>query len=154
MASRKQLKNLACGIAGKFASRNNDLDGYWALGLMYANANHCDLDRVRLDLVNGITTPSFEFDSRLIAVFRQYMEEQIRKIDLEGHVRAAATVEVAFNVESEQNTSLVRTTWGEPFQCEITITDDLGHEHTATVCGYCGKHDSIRERRSTRSFPS
>ena len=151
MASRKQLKNLACGIAGRFVSRNNDLDGYWALGLLYADATASGTREVHLDLFEAVVALSFTNESRLVAVFRHYCEDQLRNIDLERHVRAA-TIHVSFNVEPEICESLVRTTWGDAFLCEVDITDDLGRRYKATECGYCGIHDPTKERRSTRLF--
>jgi hypothetical protein len=34
MARRKELIGIANGILGSFKSRNNELDGYWSIGVL------------------------------------------------------------------------------------------------------------------------
>lgn len=63
MIRRKQLKNLAYGIAGRFTSRNNDLNGYWALGILYSAAEDAGTNRVRLDIISQTATPTFQYSS-------------------------------------------------------------------------------------------
>ena len=43
-SSSKKLKNMAYGIAESFISRNNDIDGYWALGVIKGELNENDND--------------------------------------------------------------------------------------------------------------
>jgi len=108
MPRRKQLKNLACGIAGRFASRNNDIDGYGALGLLYAEADSAATNTRRLDLVSPAATPSFRYSARLLSRFGQYVQDQLVKLGLVGYV-SAATITIEFNLAplpkifSEQN---------------------------------------------------
>lgn len=153
MPGRNQLKNLACGIAGRFVSRNNDIDGYWALGLLYSAAEAAGTHVLHCELISDTMVPSFTYSNRLLFQFRQYMEDQLAKSDLEGYV-VAATIDVAFNIEPRPNSAVFRTTWGDPFRCCVTLFDDLGHRHQDTVIGWCGQHDSTREHRSTRRYVS
>ena len=53
MPRRRELKGVAYGMAGKFVSRNTDLDGYWAIGVMYRSANDNGTDRFVLNLLTG-----------------------------------------------------------------------------------------------------
>lgn len=39
MTRRGELKDVALGVLGSFVSRNNDVDGYWCLGLLRALAD-------------------------------------------------------------------------------------------------------------------
>jgi len=35
MLPARELRNLAHGLAGTFISRNNDVSGYWGIGMRY-----------------------------------------------------------------------------------------------------------------------
>ncbi|MDB5337797.1 MAG: hypothetical protein JWN70_3416 [Planctomycetaceae bacterium] len=153
MYRRQQLKNLAYGIACRFASRNNDIDGYWALGLLYSAADAAATHTVRFDLVSETAAPSFKYSTKVLTQFGQYLQDRLAKLDLEGYV-FAATIDIEFNIEPQPNHAMCRTTWGDPFRCCVTLTDDLGRDYTGTIRGWCGKHDTTRERRSTRGYAS
>lgn len=151
MPRRKELKNIAFGIAGRFASRNNDIDGYWALGVLYSVASAAGTDAVHLDLVSETAEPSFQHAARLFSQFRQYLQGRLESVDLEGYV-VTATIDIEFNVEAQWKSPFGRTTWGDPFHCCVTLTDDLGKNHKGTARGWCGPHAAARERRSNRGF--
>lgn len=151
MPRRKELKNIAFGIAGRFASRNTDIDGYWALGVLYSMASAAGTDAVHLDLVTEIAEPSFQHATRLLSQCRQYLQGRVESVDLEGYV-VAATIDIEFNVEPQWKFPFCRTTWGDPFHCCVTLTDELGKNHKGTARGWCGKHDATREHRSNRAL--
>ena len=56
MSSRRHLASVADGTARAFASRNNDVDGWWALGLLLDAVPPDDPD-YQIDLVAGRATP-------------------------------------------------------------------------------------------------
>lgn len=149
MVRRKQLQNLACGIAGRFSSRNNDLDGYWALGLLYAAADVAGTRTVSLDLVSKVAVPPFYHSTKLLSTYAQYMDEQLEKLNLTGHV-FAARIDVEFNAEPPPYPKEFRITWGEHYIGKVSLTDDLGRVRSSSFHGWCGKHDASREHRSTR----
>jgi hypothetical protein len=153
MPRRKQIKNLACGIACRFVSRNNDIDGYWALGILYSAAEDAGTHLLRLDLISKTASPSFKYSNRLLSQFHQYMQGQLTKSDLDGYI-VGATIEVAFNVEPQPNYTRFGTTWGDPFRCCVTLLDDRGQSHHGSVVGWCGQHNSTREHRSDRRYVS
>lgn len=153
MPSRRQLNNLACGIAGKFVSRNNDIDGYWALGLLYTVADTAGTKKVHLDLISKKSIPSFKYPDRLVSHYSEYMQHQLAKFKLEGYV-VAATIDIEFNVEPQPHDLLRKSTWGDPFNCCVTLTDDLDCQHKCAVRRWCAQHNPERERRSTRIHPS
>ena len=114
MAQRKRLKNLACGMAGRFASRNNDLDGYWALGLLFLAAEAAETKSVSLDLLSKSATPPVKYSERLIVQFAQYMNQQLETLHLAGHV-FVARIEIEFSVEALPHSMTCKNTWGDPF---------------------------------------
>ena len=40
--------------------------------------------------------------------------------------------------------------WGNPFSCNVTITDDLEKDHTVKIISYCRIHDPKKENQSLR----
>ena len=61
-----------------------------------------------------------------------------------------ATIDIEFDVAPTTMHLLSKNTWGEPFACRVTIIDDLERKRVGEVFGWCGKHDPIKEHRSTR----
>lgn len=60
------LTNIASGLRGSFASRNNDLDGYWSIGKLRSLAEQYGHTKVILDvLTSSIHPPSSELGSVL-----------------------------------------------------------------------------------------
>jgi len=153
MARRNQLKNLACGIAGRFSSRNNDIDGYWALGLLYSAADAAGTNAVSLDIFSEAAKPPCEYTSRQLSEFEQYINELLEKHQLTGHV-VAATIDIEFDVEPPPLAMLSKNTHGDPYIGRVTLTDDLGKTRSASFRGWCRKHDPKKEHRSTRFHSS
>ncbi len=66
MPCKKTLKNIAGGLSGSFVSRNNDSDGYWAIGKLYSLALSKGLNTLRIPIkpaVEGGREPLIEFVS-------------------------------------------------------------------------------------------
>lgn len=152
MPKRKLLKGLACGIASRFVSRNNDIDGYWALGVLYAAATAADSKSVHLDLLNRTSAPSFRHSTKVLAEFNDYLDGSLSKLGLAGYV-FSGTIDLEFDSDRLPPSARGRkSTWGEPFACYVTLIDDLGRSRTGVKFGYCGQHDPVRERRSIRRY--
>lgn len=71
MPKGRRLTNIASGMCCSFASRNNDLDGYWSIGKLRSLAERYGQTTVSLDLLmssirnrflSGVV--SFDFSSR------------------------------------------------------------------------------------------
>ncbi|MEZ4459163.1 MAG: hypothetical protein R3E66_05460 [bacterium] len=147
MGRRRDLKGIAAGISGKFVSRYNDLDGYWALGVVYAALKEPQ-PTFELDVLSGESTPALAASRRLSTPFRLYLEDHLERRELEGCV-AGAVVKVEFNIDVSGRRKLPNT-WGEPFRCCVRLTDDLGVVRQFEVLGWCGRHNPKREHRSAR----
>ena len=152
MPKRKELKGVASGIAGSFVSRNNDIDGYWAMGILYQSASEAGYNKFFLDLLTGESTPKFKYSKRVAKPYHEFLINQIGKKGLEEYQVAAATVKIEYKTDHTKRHTLYNWTWGEPFLCQVTITDDLGKNHVCIEYGWCGKHNPSRERRSTRRY--
>ena len=121
-ARRKELKNIAGGIVGSFISRNNDIDGYWGLGILYRFANQRQVDMIQLDLLNlTITSKVTNMDG------------------LFGTTK--------FNQEYEEKYHAWRSALGDPCLCTCEIKVNDGRVYSVTVGTNCWPHDPEREMR-------
>lgn len=78
-APTQTTQKLSCGIASRFASRNNDIDGDWALGLLYAAADKAAIDTIRLNLVSEAATPPFKGSGRVLSRFGVAISEWTKR---------------------------------------------------------------------------
>ena len=152
MPRRKELKGISSGIASSFISRNNDVDGYWAMGILYKIAFESGDNKFTLNLLSGESSPKFKYSKRIAKPYHEYLLNQLEKKGLEEYQIAAAIVELDFNISHTKKHKMFHWTWGEPFMCRVTVSDDLGKKHIHEEYGWCGKHDPDRERRSTRRY--
>lgn len=81
MPARKRLNGAAAGILGAFVSRNNDIDGYWAVGVVYSEIDDLDLSEVTFRLLEGEVVPDLKCGSVLSG---KYREAAIRVLKAHG----------------------------------------------------------------------
>lgn len=146
------MKGIASGIVASFCSRNNDVDGYWTLGVLYRLSVEAGTHLFELDLLSGVSSPAVPFSARWAAPYARYLAQQVRRKGLEACQVTGAIVSVTFCVPPTERQIIFRGTWGDPFVCRVVITDDLGKEHSQEYRGWCGIHDPKREHRSTRQY--
>lgn len=151
MPTRKELKGIAAGIAGHLVSRNADIDGYWAMGVLYKKASKNNTNCFILNLLTGLSSPSSGFSIRLAMPFKKFLLQQIQKRWHDEHLITDAEIKIEFNVPvTKKHIEVLERTWGEPFTCCVSLTDDLNKRHTYTVYGWCAEHNPMKECRSTR----
>jgi len=146
MPRRRQLKGVAAGIASSFISRNNDLDGYWSLGILYKFTSEIGESVFTLNLLTGESSPEFKSSKRVVRPYYEYLLKQIENNGFEIFQISSAIVEIEFNT-ARSKMQLCRYTWGDPFVCRVSITDDLNKKHIYEEHGCCRKHDPNKERR-------
>lgn len=152
MPRRKGLKGIASGIASGFCSRNNDVDGYWAMGILYKLTIDSNLKKFDLELLSGKSVPEFQYSKQIAAPYTDYLFQQLGKRCFGVYQVSKVVVEVEFNVAPTTTQIMFKSTWGNPYICRVVITDDLGKEHTREERGWCGIHDPTIEHRSTRRY--
>jgi hypothetical protein len=145
MPRRRELKSIASGIASFCVSRNNDIFGYWGVGMI-----------CRLALTQGIETVSIDLgstkdDGPELAAFRAGFLERFQSArhGLSSFIRGFA-VEFRFD----------RYSWSEVrgqcsrVTCCVHIIDDLGKRRSASAETFCYRHDPRFESKSTRAIKS
>jgi hypothetical protein len=146
-----RLANIASGLCGSFASRNNDLDGYWSIGKLRWLAERYGRTTVLLDvLTSSIHPSSSEFESVLV----RYRSLLTKLADLSG-IRleeiTAAHITLDFAPPPWPRISYYKPQWRNQFTLTVTINADSRTPGIGHYAGYCRSHDPTKESRSARS---
>lgn len=147
MATRRHLKNIANGLLGSFVSRNNDICGYWGLGILRALAANNGLDKIYFDLncKNIEFSDCSSFASTEQAYRRRFLDLLSRVGADVGEIeRAEIQIEFA---GFDKYPTVIRDTRGEPYVCTVLLSTLHGNTYTASKIGVCAQHDPAKDRR-------
>lgn len=116
MGTRERLKHVAAGAADSFISRNNDLSGYWAPGLMYRDVE-TPPHRVKLDLLSGCAEPATPSCSRMARKYARFAQVAAAKILSPHEALTSAVMHLQFNatIPAGQHAS------GSGDPCAVTV---------------------------------
>ena len=142
MPRRRELKSIARGIASFCVSRNNDIFGYWGVGVIYRLALTQGVAAVSIDVV------STQDDDPELAAFRAgfLAKFQAARHGLSSFVQGF-TVEYRFDPYSWSD---VRGQCSRVMCC-VHIIDDLGKRRSASAETFCYPHDPRFESKSSRA---
>lgn len=150
MGRRKQLQGLANDFCHSFISRNNDICGYWGIGVLYRYANLCESLEMTLSLTKRSIDP---VGALLHTIIHQYQEQFYEMLERQGLQRdwvKQCIVRLEFDTSTPPTTRFGEDL-GDPFLCEVVTVDDSGKKRSAARMQYCRPHDPRREQRSTRA---
>lgn len=139
MARRKQFQAIGHDILRTFASRYNDLDGYWALRQYVGFLESLNERKIEFDLGRGTVVPN---NADFIVSARYYRAAISRMIAANGMPQtwfAGATIR--FCVTDSTAAS-----------CEIEIVSDLGRTYRCEYVVKARRHDPDREHRRVDGF--
>lgn len=149
MSRRTEHQNLANALLGTFVSRNNDVDGYWAIGRLRSDAERLNSSVIELDVLNGTSAPDTS-DGRLVAAFyREWIKPRIAKLREPAAV-AGVIVRLHFAPEPPLRLSREVSRYGAPYTCEVLVMSSAGATRVDRHTGRCAPHDPSHEHRSTR----
>ncbi len=150
MPRTARLTHIASGLCGSFASRNNDLDGYWSIGKLRLLAEQYGEPAVSLDLLTSSMQPTSSEFAPVLAYYRGLLEKlaYLSRIRLEKITTARITLD--FAPSPSPNGIFYKQDWGEQFVLTVTINADGKAAGITRHAGYCRSHDPFRETRSTR----
>ena len=147
MPTSRTFRGVAAGIAESFISRNNDLGGYWGIGMLLRSVKSRKCQTIRLDLISGQLDPNLRGFGPLSTTYRELLMSQLSALHMpSGHIRTA-TLSVTFDSDHPRE-NLARASWR--CVCRIEIQDWHGKNHVAERQTWCEPHSMLRERRSTR----
>lgn len=148
MAKRNHFKAIANGLLSSFISRNNYVYGYWGIGKLYSHMLKTGLSEIKIDLINKQINPHSDEFAILILQYFDRMIKQIINRKLQRNWLKKAIIILTVNSQEIDTLSnkLVE------LHCKMTLTDDLGKNHSASVEVYCRKHNPKSESKSTRIY--
>jgi len=154
MGSRRHLASVAEGVARAFAMRNNDVDGWWALGLLLAAVPPGDPD-YRVDLLTGAAAPVVGNELGALGdAWARYLRWSLQRHGIQHGAVRSAELQVRFN-RLDAVTSWIPGGRDYPFKCTVVIEDDRGRRYQRAVEGHCSRPDdfvdpnpNLRPRRS------
>ena len=150
MPRRNQVRGIVHDISGSFVSRNNDMDGYWAIGKLYQLAVNNEATSVYIDLKNQKIWPHSDTYNTMMIHYWESMCQQMISAHLPIHFVRRAEIFLSFycgvplpraNVMSELDL----------YRCTIEITTDFNRQYSAVRTGRCWPHDPTKERRRGRA---
>jgi len=147
MPRRRQLKSIAAGLADSFNSRNNDLEGYWALGKLCRFAQEQSSSVVSLDVLNIVCTPANTMFNAVMHDYKVKLQIIMRKQGIPADWLKAAKVEIDFQPEYVAHLHYFRSAWGRPYTLSLELMTDLGKIYRVRTGGNCRPHDPLRESR-------
>lgn len=132
MGRRKEFKTVSNDLLGSFVSRNNDLDGYWALGQFQTYLQSTSEDRLWFDLVPD-TGRGSAFPTVLSNTQRAFQGHLTARRLPRSWVRSAMLM-----VAQRSLSELI---------CTFTVTDDRGKIFASQRTVTARPHDPNRELR-------
>ena len=148
MAKRKLLNGVVAGLATTFVSRYNNINGYWALGIMYSIASETNNNVISLDLKQNVTVPNNKKLQKLSSKYYDKLKLLLKVNKLNLSCCEKIVIKITFDVSCTKNHLINRFTYGNPYTCIASIIDDLGKIHEHIVVGWCAKHNPLKESRS------
>lgn len=150
MAGRKQLNGIALGLLGTFVSRNNDIDGYWGLGVLRLCALRNGLSELVLDLLKQNADSDVESPVQISEkAYQIWLFDGLAKIGSERQQLDKAEIHLEFST-FDILPNAIRDTRGDPYICTVKLTNKCGISYSATKIGVCAPHDPNKDRQSTR----
>jgi hypothetical protein len=154
MGKRADFKDIAHGLAYGFISRNNDLDGYWALGKLHVLARARGERALNLTLWPPAAITPADPVSILEVRYRTWIEGALRRHQLSLRQLQSAMIGLAFDHGDLAGQAQARGLIGvPPLVCRVTLTDDRGKVYQCEALAMCRPHDPARESRSVRVQP-
>ena len=140
MSRRKHLVGVAEGTVTSFVSRNNELDGYWAIGMLCRSVGVGELE---LEIL-----PASE-SSRLGDIAgraRDRLRRHLVALGLPTSTVSGARIRLSFE-RGLPRPPRISDAADVHYRCCAILVDALGREHRAEAAGWCWPHDPTRERR-------
>lgn len=147
---RKRLKVVAGNVLDYFISRNNDISGYWAMGVLHRFALNHRVSTIQLDLLNRVIEPTHPHLASCLDYPALLLNRILINNGLSIDVVSRAIIVIEFQVTYDAKRHGISTGYGDPFTCRLIIDDDLGQRRTAFIGGRCAPHNPVLEHRSTR----
>ena len=135
MKSHSRLKHSAAGLLGSLISRNNDVNGYWAPGLLYHDVVP-EPHLMELDLLTGSSLPPSRTAVWVATSYSIFLRDALAKQGIGWDELTLATVRFQFNAEVPTRYFNAGCA-GDPFTCVVTLQTAQGHVATMSGMSRC-----------------
>ena len=145
---KSNLQGIAHGLLGTFVSRNNDIDGYWGLGVLRKLAESNGLDQIEIDLL--CENDEAESINSCKTRYRRWLAMNLEK---NGHTLDSlqvARIRLRFASDFSAYPNAIRDTRGFPYECLVEVIRGDGPAYVARKIGVCAPHDPLKEGKSYR----
>lgn len=160
MGRRSEIRCIGSGVLHSFVSRNNDIDGYWGIGVLCLYAKQVGELNVTVDILTGSVNPSTSLSLRIyrqpnfLALADRYKSMFVALFEKRG-VPMAWLTDAVFSIDFNSPVAVPAYPRigenAEPFLCRLSLKDDLGAVHVFRADGWCWPHNPWRESRSARA---
>ena len=150
MASRKQFLGFADGLVTRFVSRNNDVGGWWGVGVLSKRLHDAGRSEAEFDLLSG----SGGFGGSSALWLRHRMEATKTPREWLG----AASLRVVYTSRQSDPSESLWPLWIDKpkavpmYRAVVTATliDNNGRVRQASAVTWCWDHDPMRENVGMR----
>lgn len=150
MARRSEFKGIARNLAQKLNGRNNDHDGYWAIGQLYLIANQEHVSALTVDLLISANNSKIKSLEPIAKAMHELLFNMLNAHKIPVSWLESANVTFSFNAAYQKQYHYWRAALGTPYLVTLEITLDSGKVHKQTFGGNVNPHDPLREKRRSR----
>jgi hypothetical protein len=138
VSTRRLLTSVADGTARAFVGRNNDVGGWWALGLLLDELP-ADSD-FTIDLLSGTATPSLLTAdlADLGRAWARYFRWSLWRHGVPDAAVLTAVLTLRFDA-SQSVRSWLPDRNDSPFLCAVRIEDVAGRAYEGRASGHCSR---------------
>ncbi|WP_422106837.1 hypothetical protein [Winogradskyella sp.] len=137
--SKQKLKNIAQGLLSSFLSRNNDVNGYWGIGKIYALMLQKNTNGVVIDLIEKTIVPNSDEFIYRISKYSEKLMNQLRAQSMDEAFLKSAKLNLACS-DLNLNRFYLNT-----LICKLVITDKNNRNHIVKKEVLCRKHNPKSE---------
>lgn len=151
MGTRRHFKGIIRSLHDKFLARNNDLDGYWSLGVLYKDSALAgESSEVTINLLQCTSLPELSYIGDICRPFNKFICEQLDHYGLSLKLINVIEIKISFNVSKITKEQTMSSAWGEIFKVKVELIDDLNKKYTCESQGWCWRNNPDKEQRSIR----
>lgn len=150
MGNKREFKNIANGLLSSFISRNNDINGYWGIGKLYAFMLKSKSMRLEVDLIENTILPHDNELKILASIYLDYLLTRMKIKNIERECLNKAMIVLS----GFPNNLVLPYGRSAPHKmhCKILIIDNLNKEYSIEKNVWCRKHNPKSELKSGRNY--
>lgn len=149
MPKQNEFRGIAHDVVESFTSRNNDVDGFWAIGQLCKYAGQQNSNTLRIDLKHKLMIPSGSKFDNMIEHYSHQLLAQIQLRRLPAIWMTSAELFLSFYPDTKYSNFDIQPKLS-PYICVLEIESWSGRIYSKTKRGKCRPHNPLFEHKSTR----